>query len=37
MTSYLPQWYRRDGAYSLNEVADLISGLVLAKVLPRRD
>ena len=37
MTSYLPQWYRRDGAYSPNEVADLISGLVLAKVSPRRD
>lgn len=37
MTSYLPQWYRRDGAYSLTEVADLISGLILAKVLPRRD
>ena len=37
MTSFVPQWYRREGSYSPGEAADLMSGLVLAKVLPKQD
>lgn len=34
MTSQLPGWFRPDGAHSPNEVADMISGLILSSVLP---